>query len=216
MTHRFRSTLRTLAPALLSLALAPLAHATAITTQSGTFTADNDTVSSTFNLSSAQTVTIYTTSYGGGANLDGTTSAAGGFVPNLTLFTGAGSVITGDGGSGVCNAGQQADAGTGLCNDAYLSEILGPGSYQLVLSEFPNVYVDSTIGFLYSADPTATGDNCSTPGGQFLDTTTVPCTQRGNSYSYNISSSPVPEPPTWALVLPGAALIAVGGRRYFA
>lgn len=197
--------LRLVAPALFACALVPGAHATSIT-QTGTFSADNQTVSYNFTLASLQSVSIYTTSYNGGANLDGTTSAAGGFVPVLSLFTGAGGIVAGDGGSGN--------------NDAYLSELLGPGSYLLVLSEFPNVAVgDLTDGFLFSSDPAATGNACggSSSGKQFLDTTTTACAQRDSHYSYNISTNaPVPEPPTWALVLPGAGLILVVGRRALA
>ena len=216
MTPAFRLTLRALAPAIFSLALTQGAHATAIT-QNGSFTADNDTATYIFSLASAQQVTIYTTSYGGGMNLDGTTSAAGGFVTNLSLFTGAGSVVAGDGGSGVCHAGQQADSGTGLCNDSFLSAALGAGSYELVLTELPNVANGNlSDGFLFSSDPNATGTVCNTPGGQFLDSTTAPCTQRDSNYAYNINTaSPVPEPPTWALVLSAAGLI-VAGRRYLA
>ena len=209
--------LRTLAPALFTLALGQCAHATPIT-QTGDFTADNQTVSYSFTLPTTQTVTIYTTSYGGGMNLDGTTSASGGFVPVLSLFTGAGSIIASDGGSGVCNGGAQADGSTGLCNDAYLSELLGPGSYEVVLSEFPNVAINNlSDGFLFASDPYATGNQCGDSTGQFLDTTVAPCAQRDSHYSYDISTtSPVPEPPTWALVLPGAGLIVVAGRRALA
>lgn len=203
---------------LLLAAVAPLGHADTIT-HSGTFGADNSSYTYNFNLSSTQTVTLYTTSYGGGANLDGTTSAGGGFVPVLSLFTRSGSIIGGDGGSGVCNAGQQADSSTGRCEDAFLSELLAPGKYTLVLTEFPNVAVgDLSDGFLFSSDPTATGDACggTMSGKKFFDTTAAPCVKRTHDYTLNIATNtPVPEPPTWALVLPAAGLI-VAGRRYLA
>ena len=201
--------LRLLVPALLTCALAPGAHAATLTspvTQSGNFTADNDTVTFSFTVPTTETVNLYTTSYNGGANLDGTTSAAGGFVPVLSLFTGAGAIVAGDGGSGN--------------NDAYLSELLTAGSYQLVLSEFPNVAIGNLgDGFLFSSDPSATGDACggTSAGKQFLDTTTTACAQRDSHWSYNITTaSPVPEPPTWALVLPGAGLLVIVGRRALA
>src|SRR6476469_10540767 len=59
-------------------------------TCAGTLDAESGTPGSVvvapFTLSMASAVTIYTTSYGGGPNLDSTTTGPGGFQPSLTLF----------------------------------------------------------------------------------------------------------------------------------
>lgn len=169
-------------------------------THSGAFTADNDVYEYSFNVPTMQTYTFNTTSYGGGANLDGTTSAAGGFVPVLSLFNGAGGPAGNAGGSG----------------DAYLQLALAAGSYTLALTEFPNVAINNlSDGFLFASDPNATGTVCGQAGGTFLDSTVAPCAQRNGNYAVNVSSaSPVPEPPTWALMLPAAGVLFFAGRQH--
>lgn len=203
-----------LALAVLPVCLAcPQAFAT---TYTGTFGADNTVQPFTFTSTSTQNYTFYTTSYGGGTNMNGTVSSAGGFVPVLTLFTASGTVIGSDGGDGTCSGSSKVDATTKMCDDAFLTETLSAGSYILELTEFPNVAIGSlSDGFLFASDPTATGDLCGVSGGTFLETDTASCTQRTNAYAVNIAAtSPVPEPATWVLVLPAfAALFYVEQRR---
>ena len=84
------------------------AHASTYTA-SGTFTTDNQAFFYNFTSTSTETLDFYTTSYGGGANLNGTMSMAGGFVPVLTLFSASGNPLGFAGGSGMCSG--SADGG---------------------------------------------------------------------------------------------------------
>ena len=195
----------------LSLALGQSAAASSLTV-TGTLSGDDTTVPITLTVANPETYTLYTTSYGGGANLDGTVSIAGGFVPVLTLFSASGAPV---GYSSACGGSAVADTATGLCNDAYLQTTLSSGSYTLVLSELPNVAVGSlSDGFLFAGNPSETGSLCGQAGASFLETDVAPCVQRTTSYAVNISSTaPVPEPPTWALVLPLAGVLVFAGRQ---
>jgi hypothetical protein len=203
--------------ALLSLCMAAAipAHADDFT-YTGTLAADNSIASFTIDTASMMTFSFYTTSYGGGLNLDGTTSPSGGFIPNLTLFSVLdGSPVNNAGASGMCSGSMMADPTTHHCDDAAFSAILNPGQYVLDLTEFPNVAIGGiNDGFLFAGDPTATGDSCG--GGTFLETDTAPCTQRTDDYAVNINSSPVPELPTWYLVFPPAAALLLFSRRQIA
>src|ERR1700728_2308181 len=66
-------------------------------TYTGTLTSESGSTGSvvleSFSLTSASEVTIYTTSYGGGTNLSGTSTSAGGFQPSITLYNGTGFVV---------------------------------------------------------------------------------------------------------------------------
>ena len=220
----FKSVVRALAPLVICLAATYGAKADSFNyTYSGNLSADNSVYTQTFNVSTPLDYTIYTTSYGGGINADGMSVALpGGFVPVVTLFSSTtGNVINFGGGDATCHGSASADPGTGLCEDAYFTGTVGPGSYTLDLTEFPNVANGSlSDGFLFSNDPTATGDLCGVSGGMFLQTDVAPCVQRNAGFALNVvassSTSPVPEPPTWLLVLPSAAAIALFGRRQFA
>lgn len=189
-------------------------------TFTGTFTNDSTVQDFSFTSSSSQNFTFYTTSYGGGMNADGTRSLAGGFVPVVTLFTASGNVLGFGGGDGMCHGSAAADATTHLCEDANFSQLLGPGNYIAALSEFPNVALGNlSDGFLAGSDAHFTGTNCGTPSGTFLQADLAPCVQRNANFSLNITSptmSAVPEPPTWLLVLPSTAALALLGRRQLA
>ena len=199
---------------LLSLGAGQKALASAFT-HTGAFTADNQVYTYDFTVPAAETFTLYTTSYGGGANLNGTTSLAGGFVPVLSLFTGAGTIVAADGGSGMCSGSAAKDSKTSMCDDAYLKLALTSGSYILELTEFPNVAINNlSDGFLFASDPHATGDACGKSGGTFLETDVAPCVQRNGKYSLDVSTSAVPEPPTWALMLPAAGALFFVGRQH--
>lgn len=184
-------------------------------TNIGTFTADNQVFEQTLVVPTTQLFTFSTTSYGGGRNLDGSTTLAGGFVPVLTLFSSVtGKVVGTDGASGVCSGSARRDPNTGMCDDAFFTATLTPATYVLDLTEFPNAAIDSlntNPRFLFSSDPSATGTTCGVSGGKFLQADTAPCTQRNGSFAVNISS--VPEPATWFTLLPAAGALFCFRRR---
>lgn len=185
------------------LSAAPQARALTVT-QTGTFTGDNQVFQYSFTLPTASPILLYTTSYGGGMNVNGTTSAAGGFVPVLTLFNNAGTPVTNDGGSGMWRGFGGLDPVTKKYNDAFLSTSLAAGSYTLTLTEFPNVAAGRlSDGFLFASDPNATGSVCGSASGRFLDSTVAPCAQRTGNYTLNVNTTP--EPATALLFLPAVA-----------
>ena len=210
-----RALVRSACLLLLCLGVREKASATTFN-DTGTFTKDNQVAEFNFSVATASTYTLYTDSYGGGANLNGTTSLAGGFVPVLSLFHADGTIVAADGGSGMCNGGAKIAAATGICDDAYLNVALTSGSYILALTEFPNVAINNlSDGFLFASDPHATGTACGKNGGTFLETDVAPCVQRDGSYSVNVSNaSAVPEPATWALMLPAAGVLFFAGRQH--
>lgn len=194
---------------LVSLTLAAKAHAD--TVLSGTFTSDDQVYQSNFSTSTAQSYSFFTTSYGGGMNVNGTSTPAGGFVPVLTLFTGSGDII------GSSTTGGAVDPVTGLSDDAYLSAVLNPGSYTLTLTEFPNVAIGNlSQGFLFAGMPDLTGSFCG-GGGPFLEADVAPCVQRNGDYTLNITSAaPTPEPASWVLLLSGIGILLGFRRRMLA
>ncbi len=177
---------------LLGLLAGSAAHADTFSTKTGTFAADNSAYVYSFSAPIATTYTFTTTSY-----------AAGGFLPDLTLFQSNGNFVDFSQNSGL--------------GDVSLSDTLGAGSYLLYLTEFPNEFsgMNLTTGsFIFAGDPTATGDSCNAPGGMFLASNTAPCVQRTANFSVNVDASPVPEPSTLLLVFPPvAALVAFTRRR---
>lgn len=185
-----RRSLPHIAACAIGLASFSFAHADSFSA-SGTFTTDDQVYEYDFSSTTAQNYSFTTTSY-----------ASGGFVPLLTLFSGAGDFLA------------ASSEGPGPTTDASLMDTLSPGNYILTLTEFPNVangnYAD---GFLFAGDPTITGDSCSMPGTSFVDDTSTACTQRTGNYALNVTSSPTPEPSSWLLVLPGAAILALSSRR---
>ena len=186
-------------------------------TDSGTFSTDNDVVLFDITTTTAQNYTFYTTSYAGGTNADGSTTAAGGFDPVLTLFTAPapGTFVPNavGGGSNSCT-GVGTDPGTGFCEDAYFTETLDPGSYILALTEFPN-YSNQTLNDFNPDNAAIISQSCGTST-SFVDANT--CTQRDGDYTVNYTSSAVsavtPEPPSALLVLlPLAGVIVLNRRR---
>ncbi len=205
MTSKFLT--RLLTPLVFGFVL-QTAHASS-TTLTGTLSSDDQIIPYAFTNATTQTYNFFTTSYGGGTNLDGTKSPAGGFVPVLTLFNANGMIV------GPSSTGGAVDPLSGLSNDAFLTETLGAGSYILELSEFPNVALGNLAdGFLFAGQGNFTGGICG-GSGSFLETDTIPCTQRNSSYSLNVGTAVTPEPATWLLVLPATGLFLVG-RRYLA
>ncbi len=208
--------------ALLSLCLVAVRGANAVSiTSTGTFANDNDVFNYNFSNTSTQSFNFFTTSYGGGSNANGTRTNAGGFVPVLTLFSSTtGNVLGFSGGDGMCHGSAVPDSTTNLCEDANFTQTLGPGSYLLALTEFPNVAIGSLAdGFLAGSDTHFTGTVCNGSSSKFLQVDVAPCVQRTGNYALNVNStstSPVPEPPTWLLVLPSAAAIGLFARRQLA
>ena len=189
---------------LLALCLGVREKASASTfTETGTFTTDNQVAEFTFNVPTASTYTLFTTSY-----------SEGGFVPVLSLFQANGTIVAAEGGSGMCSGAMTAGS-TGMCDDAYLNLGLTSGSYILALSEFPNVAINNlSDGFLFANDPHATGTVCGVSGGTFLQSDVSPCVQRDGKYAVDVTNaSAVPEPATWALMLPAAGILFFAGRQ---
>lgn len=214
--HKFAPTFGVLVVSCLAIG-----HAGAVSnTYTGMFTADNDVQQYTFSLPTTEDIDIYTTSYGGGTNLDGTTSSAGGFVPALTLYSVATGQAVDCAAAGTTCSGPQMPTGfinmdttTGMTDDAFLAETLAAGNYVVDLTEDPNVATGDLANpnFLFSMDPTATGDVCGVTGGMFLETDTATCIQRSGNFSLNIGS--VPEPATLWLALPVLVLGFVTRKR---
>lgn len=173
------------------------------TVYTGTLTNPATVVRENFSLSAPGNVSIFTTSYGGGTNLDGTSAAAGGFQPNTTLYNSDGTFVSGP------NANDpmaKTDPATGLALDNLLTESnLAAGNYIVTLTNFWTQQ---------SATATNLSDGFTNIGGStFLDSQ---FNTRTGAYALNIAVpggpvSATPEPASFWLVLPalvGAAFIA--------
>ena len=185
---QFRRILSALALVALSCPLVSQAHADTIN-YSGMFAADNSIFSVAFSTATTQSYAFTTTSF-----------ASGGFVPVLTLFNASG---------GTPLAFAETDF-----SDVTLSQLLGPGSYILFLTESPNVFTSTlSAGTLFSGSPTITGDLCGVSGGTFLNVVSN-CSQRSSTYSLSVTNTAAtPEPSTILLLLPPAVLLVVSQRR---
>lgn len=167
-------------------------------TYTGTLDSESGTPGSvvlkTLSLTSISNVTIYTTSYGGGTNLNGTVTTPGGFQPNITLYNNTGFTIA-----------NQSASFSPINNswDGYLTDSnLAAGTYYVTLTDWQN-----------QESITATTLNLTTPylsfsgpgGTNFTD---VQGNNRTGNYALDISATPVggsavPEPATLSLILPG-------------
>ncbi len=174
-------------------------------TNTGMFTDQAEVLEATFSLNTASKLTIFTTSYGGGNNLSGPASTAGGFQPMITLYTSAGSYVTGE---QVTSPIAQTDPTTHLALDQYLLDAnVGPGNYIAVLTDWLN-----------QQPPTATNlsdgfVSLGSSGSTFVD---EQLNSRTANYALNLSASPiggggsaVPEPATWGLIFPVLAVTAL-------
>ncbi len=193
-------------PALLVVLSAFAVQYAKANTLSGSLSTDAQVNFYTTTLTSSQTVNFNTTSY-----------ATGGFVPVLTLFSSNGSPIA------PSTTGGAVDSVTGLSNDAFLSQVLGPGTYLLALSEFPNVATNGANDpFLFAGQGNFTPSLCpGSAGTSFLESDVAPCVQRTGNFvlTSNATLAPastVPEPATWILVLPAAGLILAFGKHSMA
>jgi hypothetical protein len=174
-------------------------------TNTGAFTNQAGVLEAAFTLNTASTLTIFTTSYGGGNNLSGPASTAGGFQPMITLYTSTGNYVTGE---QVTSPIAQTDSATSLALDQYLLDAnVGPGNYIAVLTDWLN-----------QQPPTATNlsdgfVSLGSSGSTFVD---AQFNSRTANYAVNLSADPiggggsaVPEPATWGLVLPMLAAAAL-------
>lgn len=170
-------------------------------TYTGTLDSESGTSGSvvleTLSLTSISNVTIYTTSYGGGTNLNGTVTTAGGFQPNITLYDNTGFTI----------ANQSASFSPINNNwDGYLTDAnLAAGTYYVTLTDWQN-QESITATNLNLTNPYM---SFSGPGG--TNFTDVQGNNRTGNYALDISTSAVgggsavPEPATLSLILPGLA-----------
>ncbi|MBV9761875.1 MAG: DVUA0089 family protein [Acidobacteriaceae bacterium] len=175
-------------------------------------TGSGSVILESFTLTSASNVTIYTTSYGGGANLDGTTAASGGFQPNITLYNSTGFVVANQ--SPSFSPLANTDSSTGLKLDGYLQDTdASAGTYYVTLTDWQNQMSVTSTGLSLSE---AASLQFTGPGGtSFQD---VDGNNRSGSYALNISAMPVgsssvPEPATFSLVIPALAAAALFLRK---
>lgn len=169
-------------------------------TSAGTLSNQGQVLEATFSITSASSLTIYTNSYGGGTNANGTTASAGGFMPSLVLYNGAGNYVAGE---TFPSPTGKTDPVTGLNGDAYLSKMnLGSGTYILTLSDFlvqqPVTATNLSDGFINYGSGTTFSDVQGNP--------------RNGNYSLNMSATSaapsVPEPATFGLMVPALVGIA--------
>ena len=173
-------------------------------TTTGTSPNQGQVLEATFSIASATNLTIFTDSYGGGTNANGTTATAGGFMPSLVLYSSTGKYLAGE--TFPSSIGKK-DPVTGLDGDAYLSSInLAAGTYILALSDFlvqqPVTATNLSDGFINYGSGTT-----------FTD---VQGNLRTGNYSLNLttSSTPsVPEPATFGLMIPALVGVAVLVRK---
>jgi hypothetical protein len=188
------------------LALGALGSTAALAdTYTGTLTDPATVVQEDFSLSSPGDVSIFTTSYGGGTNLDGTTATTGGFQPNITLYNSDGTYVASQ---DVNDPMAKTDPSTGLALDGSLTESsLATGNYIVTLTNFWTQQSDTATNL---------SDGFTNLGGSsFLD---VQNNVRTGDYALNISlpGSPVsatPEPASFWLVLPALAGVAFFARK---
>lgn len=169
-------------------------------TQTGSFSSQSEVFEDSFSVSSYTDFKSFTTSYGGGNNVDGSSTVAGGFQPNLTLYTGAGNYVAGQ---KVVSPFASSDPTSGLALDSYLNKSdLAPGSYILVLTDWLNQQAPTATNL---SDGFVDAGN----GSAFIDEMN---NTRSSNFALNLSASAVPEPATLWLVAP-AVLLAFGSFR---
>lgn len=196
----------------------------------GVFANDNSVQQFNLVVGSNSIVTVKTLSYGGGVNQGGTTIAAGGFAPELTIFDSTGNEYAFDaGGSAPACNGRAVDPVTGFCLDAIIYDsgrsalTLAAGDWTVVLTQQGNDPVgELSDGFSEDAangnDPSFTGTNAGMPGAKFLDP--FDGLQRTDQWAVDFLGNgitQVSETPEPSLLLPAMALlglIAAGRSRW--
>ncbi|MBV9305279.1 MAG: DVUA0089 family protein [Acidobacteriaceae bacterium] len=174
-------------------------------TSSGALGNQGQVLEASFSLTSATNLTIYTTSYGGGANANGTTATAGGFMPSLVLYNSAGNYVASQLPSSPMG---KMDPATGLNGDSYLTMMnLAAGNYIMALSDIfvqqPATATNLSDGFINYGGGTTFSD--------------VQGNLRNGNYSLNItgpSAAAAPEPATFWLIVPAlGAIVSVIRKR---
>lgn len=172
-------------------------------TTSGTLANQGVALEATFSLSSAAQLTIFTTSYGGGANANGTTASPGGFMPSLVLYNGTGNYVAGETFPSPIGS---TDPTTRLVGDSYIrTSTLAAGTYIVALSDYQvqqsPTATNLSDGFINYGSGTTFSDVQGNP--------------RSGSYALNITGASsmtptaAPEPGTLALFGP-----ALGGLAF--
>jgi|ERR1700761_729683 len=185
-------------------------------TYTGTLTSESGSAGSivleSFSLTSPSEVTIYTTSYGGGVNLNGAVTGPGGFQPNITLYDGTGFVVANQ--SPSFSPIANPDPSNGWKGDGYLQDPDAPaGTYYVTLTDWQNQMSITSTGLDLS---TTAYLQFSGPGGtSFQD---VQGNTRNGNYALDISATPlststVPEPATFLLVIPSLAAAILINRK---
>src|SRR5579884_2474025 len=166
-------------------------------------------VEETFTLSSTAGITAFTTSYGGGNNLNGTTAGAGGFQPSLILFNSSGNYVMGE---TYPSPVAHTDPTTHWALDAYLSSSgLPAGTYTIALADWLNQQSPSATNLSDGST-----DNLGSGGSTFVD---AQGNMRSANYAFNLSVSPpappagTPEAATLLLVVPALGTAFVYGRK---
>lgn len=202
--------------ALLTCAAVPVAAGTIL--YQGSFSQDDQVQEFLFTVAAPTTVTLETYGYAGGT-VGATTVPAGGFDPTLALFLPpANDVVF----SSQCGGAAVPDGVYG-CNDAYLQELVAPGSYTVALIVNDNTPTEGP------GDPFADDGNpgftCAEFGvsGSFCDHSGVGESRTGNwalaitgadsSEELPGSGGTAPEPGAVSLVGIGLALAALLARR---
>ncbi len=182
-------------------------------TFSGSFSQDDIMLEYQFTIAATSTITLESFSYGG----DGGSVPAGGFAPVLSLFSPAGSsdptLLNNSLEGGACGV---RTPDNGLCLDAYLQEVEGPGSYLVFLTEYDNLPQggDLASGFARTGQGNFTGPEFLSAPGAFIDEFG---NQRTPNFDFTISGADsamsLPEPSTVSLFIAGLGLLAFKRKR---
>ena len=176
---------------------------TSPTTSTGALANQGVVLEESFSITSATKLSIFTDSYGGGMNVNGTTASRGGFMPSLVLYNAAGNYVAGE----IFPYGN-TDPVTGLAGDAAISSssMLAAGSYILTVSDWqvqqPVTATNLSDGFIDYGSASVFSD--------------VQGNVRNGNYSVNLSSSSsaaTPEPATLWLMIPALGGLAALVRK---
>jgi hypothetical protein len=179
-------------------------------TDTGSLKSQADVLEEEFTLSSVSNLKAFTVSYGGGNNLNHTSSAAGGFEPELVLYTGQGKFIADQ---DISSSIATPDPTTGLALDASLSiNNLAAGSYILALTDWLNQQPPSATNLADGFNDLGSG------GATFVD---AQLNQRTGNFALDLSATPAaitatPEPSSLSamgLLLIAASLLIKGIRQ---
>ncbi len=172
----------------------------------GSFNDDDEVQEFNFSMAGAASdVTLRTWSYAGGTNAAGTSIAAGGFDPILTLFNAS----TGNLISANDDGFLVTDPLTGQAYDSFLTSNLPAGDYTATITQFSSFANGPSLtdGFQGSGQ-----DNFGSRDSHWaVDVLNVNAASAGASYISH--TGVIPEPETYALLLAGLGLVAFMARR---